>query len=442
VQPHLSGQRIRRLIVLATAVLIALLAPIAPAAVASAAAPAAPAWLDPSAGWHGRRSSAPRPPHRRSAPPRPAARPASCVGEPASAGSPAQRPSGACSACCTASATAPDRSTGASARAPGPPSVGSTTSTVSPPTASVGPATLSHLNRRARQGGRPQLGRGTPATQPQQERESQRQSGTGGDSQAQTPPAATPRPQAQQPQEQEPRPQADTEPPATATEPRPNGDAADPNDAWLVAALAVLAILGAILATVLLRRRRRARPEEGTAISLTEPPWVVGRSADPAIGEFAGMATALHVSPPMSGSSSAAAVRYCVIDDRRKIPFWVAADEITESRKPNGTEHHVPEDLPYRDLAEARPAAARFSRPGARPRRRGTIGRRVPGSDQPVAGRISWLRSLGMPPESIADLVNDQRVPPPPSVAAWTAEAVVEAADHRQERSPAGGRRR
>jgi hypothetical protein len=144
----------------------------------------------------------------------------------------------------------------------------------------------------------------------------------------------------------------------------------------------------------------------------------------------------------MSGSSSAAAVRYCVIDDRRKIPFWVAADEITESRKPNGTEHHVPEDLPYRDLAEARPAAARFSRPGARPRRRGTIGRRVPGSDQPVAGRIGWLRSLGMPPESIADLLNDQRVPPPPGVAAWTAEAVAAAADHRVERSPAGGPRR
>jgi hypothetical protein len=167
---------------------------------------------------------------------------------------------------------------------------------------------------------------------------------------------------------------------------------------------------------------------------------VVGESADPAIGPFAGMATALHVSPPMAGGSSAAAVRYCVIDDRRKIPFWVGADEITESRKPNGTRHQVPEDLPLGDLASAA-ATGRFARPGARPRR-GTRGLRRTGAEQPVGERIGWLRSLGMAPESIADLLNDQRVPPPDDDSEWTTESVVEVANDPHGDRPSSGARR
>ena len=290
----------------------------------------------------------------------------------------------------------------------------------------VSAATLTHLQRRER-GGQPQA-EGPAATRPAQQKPKAR-------------PKAERKPQTgAQPQStpQTPQPTA-TQPPAT-TQPRPNGDTASPMDTWLVAALAVLAILGALVLVVLLRRRRRARPEEGTVISLSEPPWVVGESADPAIGPFAGMATALHVSPPMSGAGGAA-VRYCVIDDRRKVPFWVGANEIKESRKPNGTQHHIPEDLPYGDISPAAPTGRFVRAAGGRPRRRGTRGLRRP-SQEPIGERIGWLRSLGMPPDSIAELLNDQRVAPPEGDSAWSADSVGDAANDPHGARPSTGARR
>ena len=427
-QSHLSGQRkTKRLIALLGAVLFTLLAPTVPSAVAAEATQAATASLDPAGGWHGRAIERPS-----SAPP------STTITAAVRRAAVLRAGAGLNSASGSAAVRRVQRMLHDLGYGTGP-----IDGRFGPRTRSavgwfqrkhgfavdgmVGAATLSHLQRRA-QGGQSQAelpaatapAQQKPKTTPKAERKPQ----TGAQ------PQTTP---------QTPQPTA-TQPPAT-TEPRPSGDTASPNDTWLVAALAVLAILGALVLAVLLRRRRRARPPEGTVISLSEPPWVVGESADPAIGPFAGMATALHVSPPMSGGGGAVAVRYCVIDDRRKVPFWVGANEIKESRKPNGTQHHLPEDLPYDDISSAAPGG-RFARTsGGRPRRRGTRGLRRPGQE-PIGERIGWLRSLGMSPDSIAELLNDQRVTPPEGDRAWSADAVSDAAnDPHGVRPPTGARR-
>ncbi len=196
-------------------------------------------------------------------------------------------------------------------------------------------------------------------------------------------------------------------------------DAADPGERWLVAAIAVGVILIAILLGLLVRRSRR--PTEGTVVSLARPLWVAGVSPDPTVGPFAGSAAALHVSPP-SGPDGEPAIRYCVIDEQRGTPVWVSPQDIRESR-----------DLDERQRRQAtgalagHPAAARggrFARAGTRSRRAGGLARRKPAPASHLQRRVTWFRSLGMPPEAIADLLADEQIPPPPGHDTWTAAAV------------------
>jgi peptidoglycan hydrolase-like protein with peptidoglycan-binding domain len=427
-ESHLSGQRrTKRLIALLGAVLFTLLAPTVPSAVAAEATQAATASLDPAGGWHGRAIERPS-----STPP------STTITAAARRAAVLRAGAGLNSASGSVAVRRVQRLLHDLGYATGP-----IDGRFGPRTRSavgwfqrkhglavngvVGAATLSHLQRRVR-GGEPQA-EGPAATRPARQQpkttpKAQRKPQTGAQPQ--------PTPQTRQP--------TATQPPAT-TEPRPSGNTASPDDTWLVAALAVLAILGALVLAVLLRRRRREQPAEGTVISLSEPPWVVGQSADPAIGPFSGMATALHVSPPMTGGGGAAAVRYCVIDDRRKVPFWVGANEITESRKPNGMQHDIAEELPYADISTAA-AAGRLPRaPSGRQRRRGTRGLRRP-RQEPIGERIGWLRSLGMSPDSIADLLNDQRVAPPEGASAWSADSVGDAANDPHGARPSTGVRR
>jgi peptidoglycan hydrolase-like protein with peptidoglycan-binding domain len=199
-------------------------------------------------------------------------------------------------------------------------------------------------------------------------------------------------------------------------------DAADPGDRWWAAALAVAAILVAILLGLLVRRNRR--PTEGTVVSLARPLWVAGVSSDPMVGPFAGSAAALHVSPPAGGPDSEPSIRYCVIDEQRGTPVWVSPQDIRESR-----------DLDERQRRQAasalaeHPAAARggrFARPGARGRRAGMRARRMPVGASHLERRVTWFRSLGMPPQAIADLLADEQIPPPAGHTGWTADAVAQ----------------
>ncbi len=208
--------------------------------------------------------------------------------------------------------------------------------------------------------------------------------------------------------------------------------AADPDDRWLVAAIAVGAILMAILLGLLVWRNRR--PTEGTVVSLARPLWVAGVSPDPTVGPFAGSAAALHVSPP-SGPDGEPAIRYCVIDEQRGTPVWVSPQDIRESR-----------DLDERQRRQAasalagHPAAARggrFARPGTRSRRAGGLARRKPAPASHLQRRITWFRSLGMPPEAIADLLTDEQIPPPPGHDTWTAAAVSQVDGEREHQAPA-----
>ena len=165
----------------------------------------------------------------------------------------------------------------------------------------------------------------------------------------------------------------------------PSARSADPGDRWLVAAIAVAAILVAILAGLLVRRNRR--PTEGTVVSLARPLWVAGVSSDPTVGPFAGSAAALHVSPP-SGADDEPAIRYCVIDEQRGTPVWVSPQDIRESRDLNERQRRHAASA----LAD-HPAAARggrFARPGARSRRAGAS--RVAG---PPARRTCSAASRG-----------------------------------------------
>jgi peptidoglycan hydrolase-like protein with peptidoglycan-binding domain len=209
-------------------------------------------------------------------------------------------------------------------------------------------------------------------------------------------------------------------------------EAAKPSDRWLVAAIAVAAILVAILLGLLLRRNRR--PTEGTVVSLARPLWVAGVSPDPTVGPFAGSAAALHVSPP-SGADDEPAIRYCVIDEARGTPVWVSPQDIRESR-----------DLDERQRRQAasalagHPAAARggrFARPGTRSRRAGGLARRRPAPASHLQRRVTWFRSLGMPPEAIADLLAEEQIPPPPGHDTWTAAAVWQVDGEREHQAPA-----
>ena len=223
------------------------------------------------------------------------------------------------------------------------------------------------------------------------------------------------------------QPQAQADPQASVPDdvqaPRPAGPvtarSADPGERWLVAAIAVGVILAAILVGLLVRRNRR--PTEGTVVSLARPLWVAGVSADPTVGPFAGSAAALHVSPP-SGSDDEPAIRYCVIDEQRGTPVWVSPQDIRESR-----------DLDERQRRQAasalagHPAAARggrFARPASRSRRAAALTRRRTQGASHLQRRVTWFRSLGMPPEAIADLLSDEQIPPPPGHDTWTAAAV------------------
>jgi hypothetical protein len=122
---------------------------------------------------------------------------------------------------------------------------------------------------------------------------------------------------------------------AQGARPARSTDAASPSDRWVVAGLAVLAVLGILAAAgaaARLRRRRRGSAPQGTVIALARPLRVKGSSPDPAIGGFAGTAAALHVSPPTAGAEASPAIRYCVIDDETHTSVWVAAEDIQESR--------------------------------------------------------------------------------------------------------------
>ena len=207
---------------------------------------------------------------------------------------------------------------------------------------------------------------------------------------------------------------------------------ADPADRWLVAALAVAVILAGALLALLVRRRRR--PDEGTVVSLAQPLWVAGVSSDPAVGHFAGTAAALHVSPPPSGSADAPGIRYCVLDDERGTPVWVSPQDIQESRRLDERQHRR-----ATAALAGRPAPVpkgRFARPGARPRRGGAVSRPGRAGASHLERRVTWFRSLGMPPEAIADLLADEQIPPPPGHGEWTPDAVAQIVDGDEQRAP------
>jgi hypothetical protein len=222
-------------------------------------------------------------------------------------------------------------------------------------------------------------------------------------------------------------PSQPVEPPAVdedrqATAPAtPTAQAADSDDRWLAAALAVAAVLVATLIGLLVYRRRR--PPEGTVVSLAQPLWVTGVSADPAVGHFAGTAAALHVSPPPTGSQDAPLIRYCVLDDEDGTPAWVSPQDIQESRSLD--EHQRRRAADALIDHPAAPASRRFARPGTRSRRGSARRRPVAGASH-LERRVTWFRSLGMPPEAIADLLADEEIPPPAGHDAWTPQAVAD----------------
>ena len=185
--------------------------------------------------------------------------------------------------------------------------------------------------------------------------------------------------------------------PATDRAPTRRGVAARSSDRWLVAGLAVAAVLGVLAGiggVVRLRRRRGGRPPEGTVVALAQPVWVAGLSPDPAIGRFAGTATATHVSPPAAGADASPVTRYRVLDDVTRSSVWVAAEEIQERR-----------------------IAARHDVTHSRPRR---------GAVPEVAGRIARLHRRGLSADAIAGLLNAESVPPPPGEVDWRPALVAE----------------
>jgi hypothetical protein len=80
------------------------------------------------------------------------------------------------------------------------------------------------------------------------------------------------------------------------------------------------------------RPRRRRRSTAGTEVRLAQPLWVSGECGDPAVGRFAGLAAALHVSSSTSGAGAVPVIRYCVIDEARQAPVWVEHTDVHETR--------------------------------------------------------------------------------------------------------------
>ena len=184
---------------------------------------------------------------------------------------------------------------------------------------------------------------------------------------------------------------------------RAGGEAARSSDRWLVAGLAVAAVLGVLAgigSVVRLRRRRGGRPPEGTVVALTQPLWIAGMSPDPAVGRFAGTATAIHVSPPAQGADAPPVTRYRLVDEVTRSSVWVAAEEVRERR-----------------------VAARHDVRRSRRRR---------GAASEAAGRIARLHRRGLSAEAIAGLLNAESVPPPPGEAAWRPAVVADYASGRR----------
>ena len=181
------------------------------------------------------------------------------------------------------------------------------------------------------------------------------------------------------------------------------GEAARSSDRWLVAGLAVAAVLGVLSgigSVVRLHRRRGGRPPEGTVVALAQPLWIAGLSPDPAIGRFAGTATAIHVSPPAQGADAPPVTRYRLVDEVTRSSVWVAAEEVRERR-----------------------VAARHDVRRSRRRR---------GAASEAAGRIARLHRRGLSAEAIAGLLNAESVPPPPGEAAWRPAVVADYASGRR----------
>jgi hypothetical protein len=80
------------------------------------------------------------------------------------------------------------------------------------------------------------------------------------------------------------------------------------------------------------RPPRRRRSAAGTVVTFAEPLWVSGECGDPAVGRFAGLAAALHVSSHARGAGALPVIRYCVIDEARQAPVWVEHTEVHETR--------------------------------------------------------------------------------------------------------------
>jgi hypothetical protein len=72
----------------------------------------------------------------------------------------------------------------------------------------------------------------------------------------------------------------------------------------------------------------------------------------------------------------------------------------------------------------------RFRGGGALPRRR-------PAGASHLERRVTWFRSLGMPPQAIADLLADEQIPPPAGHDAWTPTAVAQIAGDDEHQAPA-----
>jgi peptidoglycan hydrolase-like protein with peptidoglycan-binding domain len=416
-QPHPGGQRrTRRLVALATALLFLLLAPTAMTAGAGAAVrPGAPAWLDPAASWHSR---AIRRINDQGAAARAAVRSRTIAT--LAVGSGLGTPTG------SAAVRRVQRMLRQLGYGTGP-----VDGRFGPRTRSavgwfqlkhglavdgaVGPVTLTHLRRRTSGTGSTTAGR-RPQQTPRAEQPAKKRP-----ARPQTQPKPRPKPKAKPRPAPAPVQTAPRQKPRDASRPT---DASSPGDRWLVAGIAVLAILAALLLAALVRRRRRRRPPEGTVVSLAQPLWVTGESTDPTIGRFAGTAAALHVSPPTNGPEDAPVIRYCVIDDARRTPLWVSSEDIIETKTlGDRPQRRATDALAIHPAVGGRPG--RFSRAGARPRRGAVPAHRRLADDREVADRIRWLRRHGMPPEAIADLLNDERVAPPPGFAAWSGASVA-----------------
>jgi hypothetical protein len=155
----------------------------------------------------------------------------------------------------------------------------------------------------------------------------------------------------------------------------------------------VLAGLAGIAGLLRLRRRRGRRALEGTVVALAQPLWIAGLSPDPAIGRFAGTATAINVSPG-PGADAPPVNRYRLVDEVTRRSVWVTDEEINERR-----------------------VAARHDL--MRSRRRGSAA-------TDVAARIARLQRRGLSAEAIAALLNAESVPPPRGEAAWRPASVAE----------------